>query len=148
MQQLILSPPRAPSRVAPTWADIARGVTCTQREAPSITPVDIIAIYQCCAAEGVQARFSVINLAGFEEVCLTCRFIDTATPHAHPARRCQRQRRRHRRKPASSSTSSQTELIKAMPTSRLHSLASPTSLARTTSPTAPPPAKKTQKRRC
>jgi hypothetical protein len=55
-------------------------VTCTQQEAPTITPADIIVIYQRCAAAGIQARFSVKNLAGFEEVCLTCRFIDTATP--------------------------------------------------------------------
>jgi hypothetical protein len=145
------SPPPAPSRAAPTWADIARGATCTQREAPSITPADIIAIYQRCAAAGVQTRFSVKNLAGFEEVCLTCRFIDTATPcahPAHPARRRLRQRRRHRGKPASSSTSTQTEPIIATPTSRPHRPTSPTSPPRTTSPTAPPPAKKTRKRRC
>jgi hypothetical protein len=116
------SPPRAPSHAAPSWADIARGATCTQQEAPSVTPADIIAIYQRCAAAGVQTRFSI---AGFEEVCLTCRFIDTATATprahpAHPARRRLRQRRRHRGKPSSSSASTQTEPIIATQMSRPH----------------------------
>ncbi len=140
-QQFISPPSRTPSLTVPTWADVARGTTCTQREAPPITPADIIAIYQRCAAAGVQARFSVKNLAGFEKVCLTCRFVDTATPHAPQPRRRLRQRRRHRGKPASCLTSTQTDPIIATPMSRPQHLSSPTFLPGNISPTAPPPAK-------
>jgi hypothetical protein len=61
-QQLTSPSPHTPSRAVPTWADVARGSTCTQREAQSISTADIIAIYPCCAAAGVQARFSIKNL--------------------------------------------------------------------------------------
>jgi hypothetical protein len=145
MQRLNSPPPCAPSRRVPTWADIVRGKPCTQREAPAVSPAEIIAIYQCCAAAGVQAHFSVKNLAGFQEGCLICRFTDTAAPRPPPARRPQRLWRRNRGKPASSSITIQIEPVIATLTSRPHHPASPLSLARTPSPTAPPPAKNTRK---
>jgi hypothetical protein len=85
MQQLNSPPPCSPSRSVPTWADIVRGEPWTQGEASAVSPAEIIAIYQRCAAAGVQAHFYVKNLAGFEEVCLICRFTDTAAPRPPPA---------------------------------------------------------------
>jgi hypothetical protein len=84
-QQFHSPPPHAPLRSVPTWADIARGKPCTQREAPTVSVAEISAIYQCCAAVGLKARFSIKNLAGFEEVSLICCFTNMAAQHPPPA---------------------------------------------------------------
>jgi hypothetical protein len=131
----------SPSRTSPTWASIAKGATCTQREVPTASPADIIAIYQRCVAAGIQARFSVKNISGYEEVCLLCRFPGTSAARPPTARRRQRQRRRNRGKTVTRSTSVQTEQIIAAQMPRLHRPASPPPSPKTPSPTVPPPAK-------
>ncbi len=80
-------PLSSPQRTAPTWANIVRGDTCTQRKAPTTSPADVIALYQHCVAAGIQARFSVKNIAGHEEVYLSCRFPDTTAARPPPAHR-------------------------------------------------------------
>jgi hypothetical protein len=121
----------SPSRTSPTWASIARGATCTQREAPTASPADIIAIYQRCVAAGIQARFSVKNISGYEEVCLLCCFPGTSAARPPTARRRQRQRWRNRCKTVTRSTCVQTEQKIAAQTPRLHRHASPPPLPKT-----------------
>ncbi len=146
----------SPSRTAPTWADIVRGDDFTQQKAPAALPDDAIALYKRYVALDYQARFSVKSSAGYQEVSLFCCFpvlpaASCLSSHPHTNRRCQCRRNCHRnhRKAATHTISAQT---KPPASTRLpprpHRPASPSPPAQACSPTAPPPAKRTQKRRC
>jgi hypothetical protein len=145
----------SPSRTAPTWADIVRGEDSTQQEAPAASPDDAIALYKQYVALGYQACFSVKSSAGYQEVSLFCRFpvlpaarCLSSHPHTNRRRQRQRNRQRNRSKPATRSTSAQTEPLTSTQPPRPHCPASPSPPAQAFSPIAPPPAKRTRKRRC
>ncbi len=109
---------------------------------------------------GLQARFSIRNTAGYEEINLSCRFPELPAARSHPPRRRHRKRNRQRDrdKPTLRSISAQTEPLvhTTPPHHRRHVSPSPLAQAALTSPppekspspSAPPPAKKTRKRRC
>jgi hypothetical protein len=93
-QQLNTPPPCNPSHNVPTWADIARGgnFTSTPQEAPAASTADAIALYKRYVSMGLQARISVKHNAGYEEICLSCRFPEpSAARQQHATRHRQRQ---------------------------------------------------------
>jgi hypothetical protein len=72
--QQIHPPPRCspPSRTAPTWAEVARGVDFTHQEAPAASSANVITLYKRYSALGLQASFSVKSGAVYEEASLSC----------------------------------------------------------------------------
>jgi hypothetical protein len=163
LQQLNTPPPCTPSHTAPSWADVARWeiYTSTYQEAPAASIADAIALYKRYVSIGLQARFSVRSYACYEEICLSCRFLEPpATRSRNPTWHRHRRRNRHRNrgKPDTRTVSAQTEPSVCATPPRLDRRASPSPLeqatstapppAQSSSPSAPPPAKKTRKRRC
>ncbi len=150
-QQLHLTPHCTLSRTALTWAEIARGGNSTHQEAPTTSPADAITLYKRYVTMGFQARFSIKSNAGYEDITLFCCLPVSSVASNKPSQpprscRCQRQRNhpRNRDKPATCTTSAQTEPLASMSPSRLLCTASPPPLGQTSSPTAPPPAKKNE----
>jgi hypothetical protein len=92
-----------PPRTVPTWASVARGGNLTQQdftqqEAPAVaaTPSDAIALYKRYVVMGYQARFSIKNNAGYEEINLFCRFPNPSATSAPPTQPLPTRKRQHR----------------------------------------------------
>jgi hypothetical protein len=162
-QQLHMPPP-APPRVLrlPGQTSLEGGTTTPPTEAPTASPADAITLYKQFVSMGLQARFSLKYNAGYEEIHLFCRFPEPSVArHQHPAPHRHRRRNYHRNrgKLATHSTSAETEPFVCTPPPCLQRRESPSPLdraasstaplpAKSPSPSAPPPAKKTRKRRC
>ncbi len=139
----------------PTWAEIARVGNSTDQEAPATSPADAITLYKRYIAMGFQVRFLTKSNGGYEDITLFCRFPVSSVASNKPSQPPHSRRRQHRRncprnrgKPATCTTSAQTKPLASTSPSRLLCTASPPPLGQTSSPTAPPPEKKTRKRRC
>jgi hypothetical protein len=110
-----------------------------------------MALYKWFVAAGLQARLSVKNTAGGEEIVLFCRFPGPSAASTVSSRSLHSRRRagrRNRYKPATCSTGAQTEPVSNTPPIRQHCTAPPSTPVQPSSPTAPPPVKRTCKRRC
>ncbi len=92
----------------PSWADVVRNDPRLSLSPPAVTTIssssttaDFLALYDRCISSGLKTRINISNLAGAEEITLTCHILTCFTS---ACRRCRRGRP-HRRGPAVSAAS-------------------------------------------
>jgi hypothetical protein len=135
---------------SPSWADVVRNGPCLSPSPPagatissSSTTADFLAMYDCCISSGLKTRINISNLAGVQEITLTCHILTSLAS----ARRRRRPRRHGQAVRAASPTPPPT---RPEPPPPLPPEPEP-SLPDSPPTPSPPPAKRTRKaakRRC